>query len=155
VTATGNNAHVLRRAPYVMMALALLGVAVAFYDSYAVYNSQLLWCPPPINGCNEVAASPYARIFDLPVGYFGVVYYLYMFALAALLACDPLARGLRIGAVFYAALGVAFSLYFMVLQIGYIRAFCIYCLISAVTTVLLTVSAIAHFKVTRRPAAGA
>jgi uncharacterized membrane protein len=144
-----------RRAPYVMMALALIGLAVAFYDSYAIYNGQLLWCPPPINGCNEVAASPYARIFDLPVAYYGVVYYLYMFALAALLACDPLARGLRIGAVLYAALGVLFSLYFMVLQFSYIRAFCIYCFISAVTTVLLAVTAVSHLKASRSSAADA
>ena len=144
-----HSAQVQQRVPNVMMALALIGLAVAFYDSYAIYNGQLLWCPPPINGCNEVAASPYARIFDLPVGYYGVVYYLYMFGLAALLAYDPLARGLRIGAVLYAALGVLFSLYFMVLQFGYIHAFCIYCLISAVTTVLLTVTAVSQLKVTQ------
>ncbi len=144
-----HSAQVQRRVPYVMMALALIGLAVAFYDSYAIYNGQPLWCPPPINGCNEVAASPYAHIFDLPVGYYGVVYYLYMFGLAALLAYDPLARGLRIGAVLYAALGVLFSLYFMVLQFGYIHAFCIYCLISAVTTVLLAVAAVSHLKVTQ------
>jgi uncharacterized membrane protein len=142
--------RLLRRAPYVIMALALIGLAVAFYDSYAIYNGQALWCPPPINGCNEVAASPYARILDLPVGYYGVVYYLYMFALAGLLAYDPLARGLRIGAVLYAALGLSFSLYFMVLQFSYIHAFCIYCLISAVTTVLLTVTSAWHLKTTRR-----
>jgi uncharacterized membrane protein len=145
-----HSVRVLRRAPYVMMALALVGLAVAFYDSYAIYNGQPLWCPPPINGCNEVAASPYARILDLPVGYYGVVYYLYMFALAALLAYDPLARGLQIGAALYAALGLSFSLYFMVLQFSYIHAFCIYCLISAVTTVLLTVTSVWHLKITRR-----
>jgi uncharacterized membrane protein len=144
-----HGAQAVRRLPYSMMALALIGLAVAFYDSYAIYNGQLLWCPPPINGCNEVAASPYARIFDLPVGYYGVVYYLYMFALAALLAYDPLARGLRIGATLYAALGLLFSLYFMVLQFSYIHSFCIYCLISAVTTVLLTVAAVVHLNATR------
>ena len=66
-------------APYVLLALALVGIAVAFYDAYQLYNGQALWCPPPINGCNEVANSPYARIYNLPVGYFGVVYYSYMF----------------------------------------------------------------------------
>jgi len=137
------------RAPAVLLALALLGLAVASYDSYAIYNDQLLWCPPPIDGCNEVAASPYARILGLPVGYFGVVYYLYMAALAALLAFDPLSPGLRGGAVLYAALGVAFSLYFMVLQVGFIRAFCIYCLVSAATTVLLAVTAVSHWRTTR------
>ena len=58
-------------APYVLLALALVGIAVAFYDAHQLYNGQTLWCPPPINGCNEVANSPYARIYNLPVGYFG------------------------------------------------------------------------------------
>jgi uncharacterized membrane protein len=107
----------MKMPPLVMLVLALLGLAVAFYDSYALYNGQALWCPPPINGCNEVASSPYARIFDLPVGYFGAVYYLYMFLLAGLLAFDPFSRGLRLGAIVYSALGVCFSLYFIYLQI--------------------------------------
>jgi uncharacterized membrane protein len=76
-------------APRLLLCLALVGLAVAYYDAYILYNGQQLWCPPPINGCNEVASSPYARIFNLPVGYFGVVYYLYMLCLAALLAYDP------------------------------------------------------------------
>ena len=136
-------------APYVMLALALVGAAIAFYDSYAVYNGQALWCPPPVNGCNEVASSPYARIFNLPVGYFGVVYYLYMFGFAALLAFDPFSRGLRFFALAYSALGVCFSIYFMYLQIAFIHAFCIYCLVSAVTTLLLFIAAISHFRTTR------
>jgi len=137
------------RAPYLMLALALVGLAIAFYDSYALHSGQALWCPPPINGCNEVASSPYAHILDLPVGYFGVVYYLYMLIFAALLAFDPFSRALRLAAFVYAALGVCFSIYFFYLQISFIHAFCIYCLASAVTTVLLLVAALAHFKATR------
>jgi uncharacterized membrane protein len=136
-------------APYVMLALALLGIGVAFYDAYSLYNGQTLWCPPPINGCNEVANSPYAHIYNLPVGYFGVVFYLYMFGLAALLAFDPLSRGLRFGVLAYSALGVCFSIYFAYLQIAFIHAFCIYCLVSAVTTVLLFVAALSHFRASR------
>jgi uncharacterized membrane protein len=59
-------------APYVLLALAVVGIAVAFYDAYQLYYGQALWCPPPISGCNEVANSSYARIYNLPVGYFGV-----------------------------------------------------------------------------------
>ena len=136
-------------APYVMLALALMGIMVAFYDAYSIYNGQPLWCPPPINGCNEVANSPYARIFNLPVGYYGGVYYLYMFGLVALLAFDPFSHGLRFAALAYAALGVCFSIYFMYLQIAFIHAFCIYCLASAVTTLLLFIAALSHFRATR------
>lgn len=138
----------MRKASLTMLMLALLGLAVAFYDSYALYNGQALWCPPPINGCNEVANSSYARILDLPVGYFGVVYYLYMFCLAALLTFDPFSRGLGWGAIMYAALGVCFSVYFINLQINFIHAFCIYCLVSAITSLLLFISAIWHLWAT-------
>src|SRR5205809_2201135 len=101
------------RAPYVMLALALIGIIDASYDSYAIYTDQLLWCPPPIDGCNTVASSPYARIFGVPLGYFGVLYYVCMYGLAAQLAFSPSSRGFRLGALLYAAAGVCFSIYFM------------------------------------------
>jgi uncharacterized membrane protein len=136
------------RLPYFMLALAFIGIVDAFYDSYAIYNGQLLWCPPPIDGCNTVASSPYARIFDIPLGYLGFVYYLYMAGVAALLAFDPFSRGLRLGVLLYAATGVLFSTYFMYVQFTFIHSFCIYCLISAVLTLLLLITAIAHFRAT-------
>jgi uncharacterized membrane protein len=136
--------------PYILAALALLGTAVAFYDSYVIYTGQALWCPPPIDGCNEVANSPYARIADVPVGYYGVVYYLCMFGLAALNVFDPSSRALRLAVLAFAALGVCFSIYFMILQVRFIHAFCVYCLISAVTTVLLLCVAVIHLRPTSR-----
>jgi uncharacterized membrane protein len=138
-------------APRLLLGLALVGLAVAYYDAYILYNGQQLWCPPPINGCNEVASSPYARIFNLPVGYFGVVYYLYMLCLAALLAYDPFSRGLRLAALIYSAIGVGFSIYFSYLQVTFVHAFCIYCLVSAITTLVLFIAAISHFRATRTP----
>jgi uncharacterized membrane protein len=136
-------------APYLMLVLAALGVADAFYDSYAVYAGQLLWCPPPIDGCNTVANSPYARVFGVPLGYLGVVFYLLMFALAALLLYDPFSRGLRLGALLYAGVGVSGSIGFMYVLFAVIRAFCIYCAISGVLTVLLLIVAAVHFRATR------
>jgi uncharacterized membrane protein len=74
---------------------------------------------------------------------------MYMFGLAALLAFDPFSRGLRFAALVYSALGVCFSIYFMYLQIDFIHAFCVYCLVSAVTTLLLFVAALSHVRATR------
>jgi len=45
----------------------------------------------------------------------------------------------------------ATSLHFMYLQLGFIHAVCIYCLISAVTTFLLLFTALWHFLATRLP----
>lgn len=138
-----------RTEPYLMLVLALIGIIDAFYDSYAIYNGLPLWCPPPIDGCNIVASSPYAHIFGLPVGYFGVAYYVCMFGLAALLAFAPVSRGLRLTALVCAAIGVAFSIYFMNVQFTFIHAFCIYCLISAILTLLLFIAALWHVGSTR------
>jgi uncharacterized membrane protein len=134
-----------------MLVLAAVGIADASYDSYAIYVGRALWCPPPIDGCNIVAASPYAYLLGLPVGYFGLAYYLCMFALAILLAFAPTSGLLRWAAILGATVGVCFSLYFMRVQLAFIHAFCIYCVISAALTVLLLVAAVAHYRATRPP----
>jgi uncharacterized membrane protein len=133
-------------APRFMLVFALVGIAIAFYDSHAIYTGRLLWCPPPIDGCNIVLQSPYGRVYGVPIGYFGLLFYVIMFAIAALLAFDPFSRGLRLGALLYTAIGVASSICFMVVDLALIYAFCIYCAISAVLTLLLLLSAITQFR---------
>ena len=131
-----------------MLVLALVGIADAFYDSYAVYNGQLLWCPPPIDGCNTVANSPYARLFGVPLGYLGLAFYIGVFALATWLRFEPSSRGLRWVTLLYTAAGLCGSAYFFYVQRTFIHAFCIYCLISGVLTLLLFIAALRHFRST-------
>jgi|SRR5689334_11447174 uncharacterized membrane protein len=137
---------------YAMLGLALLGIADAGYDSYAIYTGQDLWCPPPIDGCNTVANSPYARIFGVPLGYLGVMYYVGMAAVAWLLVSAPLWRTLAVVAAAYATLGVGASAVFFYIQASYIHAFCIYCAVSALLTVLICAASWMHY---RRPSAEA
>src|SRR5262245_26900742 len=98
---------------------------------------------------SEQPIRPHCRV---PLSYFGLVFYSYMFALCALLAFDPWSRGLRVGALLYTALGVALSIYFMYLQVNFIRAICIYCAFSALTTLALFLAALWHFRSTRQVA---
>jgi uncharacterized membrane protein len=134
-----------------MLALTLVGIGVAVYVARGNYTGQTLWCPI-IDGCNAVVNSPYSRVFSVPMSYFGFIYYLYMFALAARLAFEPFSASLRFRAVLYAGVGVASSIYFMYLQLGFIREVCSYCVISAVTSLLLLLAALWHFQATRNPA---
>jgi uncharacterized membrane protein len=135
---------------YWMLVLTLIGIAVAVYVARGNYTGQPLWCPI-IDGCNAVVNSPYSRVFGVPMSYFGFIYYLYMFALAARLAYDPFSNSLRFRAVLYAGVGAASSMYFMYLQLGFIRQVCIYCLVSAVTSFLLLFAALWHFQAIRHP----
>jgi uncharacterized membrane protein len=135
---------------YSMLALTLIGIAVAVYVAHGNYTGQPLWCPI-IDGCNTVVNSPYSRVFGVPMSYFGFIYYVYMFALAARLAFEPFSNSLRFRAILYAGVGAASSIYFMYLQLRFIREVCSYCLISAVTSLLLLLAALWHFQATRNP----
>src|SRR6516164_1086963 len=65
---------------------------------------------------------------------------------------EPLSNSLRFRAVLYAAMGAVSSMYFMYLQVAFIREVCSYCLIAAVTSLLLLFAALWHFQATRNPA---
>jgi uncharacterized membrane protein len=133
---------------YAMLILSIIGIADAAYVAHANYAGAQLWCPI-IDGCNAVINSPYSRLFGMPMSYFGFIYYLFMFGLAARLAYDPAANSVRFRAILYAALGAISSAYFIYLQLGLIAAICSYCLISAVTSVLLLFAAAWHFLASR------
>jgi uncharacterized membrane protein len=53
-----------------------------------------------------------------------------------------------VSVVLYAATGVCSSIYFMYVQLSFIQAVCVYCIISGITTVLLLVAAVWHFGAT-------
>ena len=133
---------------YVMLALTLIGISDAMYVAYGSYSGTQLWCPI-LDGCNTVVNSPYSRVLGMPMSYFGFIYYLFMFGLAARLAYEPASKSLRFRVVLYAALGAVSSAYFIYLQLGLIQAICSYCIISAIVSFLLLLAALWHFQVTR------
>jgi uncharacterized membrane protein len=87
-----------------------------------------------------VAYSPYGRIYGVPIGYFGLFFY------AVMLAFGSSRRGLRLVVLLYSIIGVCGSIGFVYLDLVFIRAFCIYCLISAIDTVVLLLSAIVYYR---------
>ena len=136
--------------PYVMLVCALIGMAIASYDCVMIYAGRLLWCPPPIDGCNTVAYSPEGRIWGVPIGFFGVIFYAVMLTLAAALAPGSPQRPLRLVVLLYTVVGVCGSIGFLYLDLTRIHAFCIYCLISGMDTVVLLVLATVHYRVETR-----
>ena len=63
-----------------------------------------------------------------------------------MLVARPLSRVLRVSVMLYVVIGVCSSIYFMYVQLSFIQAVCIYCIISGITTVLLLVAAVCHFR---------
>lgn len=116
--------------------IALLGIANAGYLAYIAFEGVAPTCTI-IKGCELVAASPYARVFGIPLALFGVLFYTLVLgtALWGFLAA-PRSRVARF-ILPLTALGFLLSLYFLYLQAFVIHAFCQYCLFSLLDATIL------------------
>ena len=132
-------------APYVLLALALVGLGDTFYLSYFQYLNLIPSCA--IGGCEIVLTSTYSKFFGVPPSYIGLVYYAYMLCLSALVIIDPRSKTLAWAALGYAGVGLLLSAYFeFYIQMTLIGALCLYCGISAITTLLLFATAVWHWR---------
>ena len=73
-------------------------------------------------------------------------YYLHMFGLALLVIVDPRSLGVRLAALVYSGIGLLCSIGFELFQFFVIGALCMYCGISALTTLLLFSTAVWHWR---------
>lgn len=122
---------------WLLVAVSLAGIADASYLAHAALTGSPLNCAI-LDGCNTVAQSPYSKVFGIPLAIFGFFYYLAALVLSATLVSVSGIR-MRAAMFFWSIAGVLFSAYFMYLQYFVIEAICLYCVISAVATVLLLV----------------
>jgi len=120
--------------------LAILGLADALYLLSKSLMGDPLSCLI-LDGCNIVAASEYSRIFGIPLSAFGVAFYLATLILAYGYWHAPkviISQAL----LAVTGAGILSSGYFMYLQMYVIKAYCVYCIFSAIISALLFVLAI-------------
>ncbi|MDO8518370.1 MAG: vitamin K epoxide reductase family protein [bacterium] len=130
--------------PFYLIAATLVGLGDTLFLSYYAYLDIIPGCA--IGGCEIVLASAYSHPFGVPFGYIGLVYYGYMLALAILLAIEPDSKALRFATLAYTGIGLLLSIGFELFQFFVIGALCLYCGISALTTLVLFILAVWHWK---------
>lgn len=134
----------LSLAPYILLALALVGLGDTLYLSYFQYLNLIPSCA--IGGCEVVLSSPQSKFFGVPLSYIGLVYYVYMFCLAVLLCIEPRSKALRLGTLLYTGVGALYSVWaIFYIQLTVIGALCQFCVISALVTWALAAVAARHF----------
>ena len=144
------NSHMDTRVPltpYILMALALVGLGITGYLAYFQYLNLVPSCA--IGGCEVVLTHWSSKPFGVPFSYIGLLYYAHMLGLAIVLATDPRGRGVRWAVLAYAGIGLGLSLCFELWQFFVIGAMCIYCAMSAATNLLLTTTAAWHYRTNR------
>jgi len=123
-----------------MTLLSLVGLADSIYLTVKHYTGGIVPCTLTSN-CEQVLNSSYATIGGVPLAALGALAYFTVFSLSTLAAFgNPRARSL----LFYVVLlMLAVSIWLFILQAFVLHAFCQFCLLSAITTLLLTLLVIA------------
>lgn len=125
---------------------------IGFTDAAFLLAKRLSGAPIPCfitTGCDEVSKSPYSVMFGVPLSAWGVIFYLGT-GFLALLYMDT--KNALAGALVPLAtlFGFLSSCYFIYVQKFLIGAFCIYCILSALVSVILFVLGIIAYRKMKR-----
>lgn len=124
-----------------ILIFSIIGIIDTIYISYHAYTQTDVWCPFfPKAWCKKVQYSKWSKTLGIPNGYLGFLLYVMLFVLALLTYFGVAVPFWWIQAL--AGIGFAFAAYFTILQAFVLKAFCVWCIISAVN---LTVIAYAAF----------
>jgi uncharacterized membrane protein len=135
-------------APFYLIAATFVGIADTLFLSYYHFINLVPGCA--IGGCEVVLTHPLAAPYGISLAYLGLVYYTYLLALLVLLAWEPRSKALRFATLAYIGVGLLCSIAFEALQYFVIGAMCLYCGISAATTLVLFLLVVWHFINTKK-----
>lgn len=131
----------------VVALLSLLGVAVSLYMmAYGAGLTGPILCN--VGNCEAVQASPYSRIGGIPVAAAGALGYLALMGVA-LLGLQPRfvrSRWVSVMLLGGGVVGVGFSAYLTYLEAYVIRAWCQWCVTSAILMVLAFVFSLSELR---------
>lgn len=114
----------------ILIFLCLIGIGVSLYLTYAKVTSSPLYCK--FGNCEKVQNSKYSSIAGIPVSAFGVAYYL---TLLTLFYYSAKRRWISLLLVW----GILFSSYLTYLELFVIKAVCIWCVVSFVNILVISV----------------
>ncbi|MEK7460020.1 MAG: vitamin K epoxide reductase family protein [Patescibacteria group bacterium] len=127
---------------------------IGFADSSYLLAKRLSGAPIPcalgFSGCDTVDKSPYSAFLGIPLSAYGMAFYLIIGFLAILYLDTKRVLFARL-ILPIATLGFISSAYFVYLQAFVIKAFCIFCLVSAGVSALLFILAVMIYRKTSLP----
>lgn len=117
--------------------IALIGFADATYLTISHYADITVPCGTGIfSDCGKVTSSVYASIFGIPLALFGALYYVTNIVLAVLTLDSKNTKWIR-WAGYFSTVGLVTSATLVYLMFFVIKALCLYCFVSALSSTLL------------------
>lgn len=116
--------------------LSLVGLAVTAFLAYEYIQSGPIVCPITGSGCDLVRNSTFSKLFGIDLPYFGIAFYLTTAFISVWLThtYHRVIDLLRLLASFSA---VMFGVYLTFLEAFVIKAYCIWCIISFIVSVII------------------
>jgi uncharacterized membrane protein len=123
-------------------ALAILGLGVSVYLTYAHYTESVLaGCSESAGlvNCGKVTTSPQSVVFGIPVAVLGLAFYLFAVAIMSPYAWRSGRREIALARVLSLVVGIGFVLYLVYAELFQIGSICLYCTSVHVITFILFV----------------
>ncbi len=134
----------------ILIILCLAGFLDASYLSYEHFMDKIPPCSVgAFSDCGTVLRSQYAVIGGVPLALIGVVHYSLFFVVAAWTLISKKRTG-RYVLVVQSIAGFCASLYFVYLQLVVLRAICLYCMVSAITSTVIFIWVMRSFADERK-----
>ena len=128
----------------VVLVVALIGFADA--SSLAIEHYEGVTPPCSlVSGCEKVLSSSYSEVLGIPVSLPGAFFYI-LVAAGVLAYLEGKHEKLLRYALLMTVFGLLASIWFVVLQVFVIHAYCLYCMGSAATSTILFILACVIFK---------
>jgi uncharacterized membrane protein len=120
-----------------LIILSIIGFAVSFYIYYSKKYNKPLYCPIGEN-CDDVVRSKYGKTFGIENTIPGMAYYVLIFVYALFLNRNLFKEDV----IYYSIVGasiasVLFSLYLAYVQKFILKKWCIYCIVSTISSILI------------------
>lgn len=134
----------------VIFILSLIGFTDATYLTFKHFTGEGVVCSL-VSGCDEVLTSDYATLgnTNIPLSILGSFYYLLIFILSVALIDTRRTIFLK-ATTLLTLLGTLFSLILIYIQAFVIEAFCLYCLLSAATSLLILIFGYSGLRMVRK-----
>lgn len=116
--------------------LSLLGLFVSAFLAYEYSQTGPVICPLAGSGCEIVRKSEYSSLFGINLPLFGVVFYLVIACLSIVLS-NKFIKKVNLLRIIISFSGFAFGVYLTFAEAFIIKAYCIWCIISFITSILI------------------
>lgn len=115
---------------------SLLGFAVSAFLLYEYSLAGPMLCPTGA-GCDIVRASSYSSFLGISIPILGVIFYLTMAILSVVHSHDLPTKLIKKLQLLFAFLGVGFGVYLTYLEAFVIGAFCFWCVVSFIISLVI------------------